>query len=82
MVTINGSVYDADFFAWDECHKIYLIMNEADEQEAKGCGYELYPVSKLKEVWRESCPLKFIYTWDLEVVVIPQFYEGYVHIAA
>jgi hypothetical protein len=53
-------------FAWDGCHKIYLIENEEQEKEAIAMSYDIYPINKLKTCFRKSCSLKFIAYWDLD----------------
>ncbi len=74
-VTINGAEYNCTHFAFDGCHKIYLLMHPQDMEEARACDYDIFPVSALARIWRLSCPLKFIETWDLTVQPVPQFYE-------
>ena len=59
-------------FAYDGCHKIYLLENETDENEAKKSDYSIIPLSKLKETYKNSCPLKFINSWDCEKTFAPQ----------
>jgi hypothetical protein len=76
---INGEVIEATHFAYDNCHKIYLIGNDDDMQSMRGYGYEdgysgIYPVSELKWAWDESCFLRFINWADLRSVV-PQDYD-------
>jgi hypothetical protein len=53
-------------FAWDECHKIYLIENEEQKKEALENEYTIFPINKLKSCYRKSCGLKFIAYWDLD----------------
>ncbi len=53
-------------FAWDECHKIYLIENEEQKKEALELEYKIFPINKLKACYRKSCGLKFISYWDLD----------------
>ena len=63
----------AEAFAFDGCHKIYLIQNDNNLQEAKEFGYTIINnLCLLKDYYENSCPLKFIHTWSLEDVV-PQF---------
>ena len=61
-------------FAYDGCHKIYLIENEENLKSAKASGYGIYPIEELEEKFNSSCGLRFINTWDLETIV-PQFAE-------
>ena len=65
----------ADMFAYDGCHKIYLITNMHDEDEAHDYGYELWGVENLPTIWNDSCPLRFISFWDVENLkgnIVPQ----------
>lgn len=66
---------DAEKFAFDGCHKIYLLESEKDIQEAKDNGYQVKNIENLPEVWKKSCPLKFINTWSLKQIV-KQFDES------
>ena len=51
MNIINGKEVIGDKFAYDGCHKIYIIENEEDVKECKELGYEIYPISEIKEKW-------------------------------
>lgn len=74
---INGKEITAEKFAFDGCHKIYLIENENDESEAKRCKYNLLPVSELKETFKNSCGLRFIRFWNLDKApVVGQFEDA------
>lgn len=69
ILTINGKRVDATEFAYDGCHKIYLIATEEDRETMKDCGYEeddIYPVSDLAAVWEDTCFLRFINSADLK----------------
>jgi len=46
--------------AYDGCHKIYFLQDEERENYAKKYGYKIYPSSKLKEIYKHSCGLKFV----------------------
>lgn len=78
-LTINGQIVRATHFAYDGCHKIYLIDNAAARSEMAGCGYggdDILPVSELARVWEQTCPLRFIHWADLRRPdVVPQAYE-------
>jgi len=70
QMTINGIKIDAKEFAWDGCHKIYLLESNEDRYQAIKTGYEkIFPISKLEYIYQISCPLRFIRTWGLESVV-------------
>lgn len=61
------------FFAYEGCHKIYLIENEEQLEEAKKILYEIFPIDYLLEIYKDSCPLRFINYWDSEKPsLIPQ----------
>jgi hypothetical protein len=65
---INGQRIEATQFAWDGCHKIYLIDSPASRAEIKGCGYndeDIYSISLLPQIWKDSCGLRFISWADL-----------------
>lgn len=80
-VRINGVAVEAEEFAWDGCHKIYLIQNA--DGRANVAGYDLYPLSRLAWAWERSCGLRFIAPADLAGPdIIDQCYEGEVHIDA
>lgn len=61
-------------FAWDGCHKIYIIENEREAIEAKKIGYIVLNIEDaLESVWLKSCGLKFINFWNLDKdPIIPQ----------
>lgn len=62
-------------FFFDGCHKIYLIETPRDKKEFLSRDWEesdIYPIDQLIEIYRNSCPLKFIDTCELKTIV-PQF---------
>lgn len=69
MRTINNQTITADRFAYDGCHKIYLLDSIQDDGQARGLGYEVMPIDYLPCIWSNSCPLRFIKTWRLEDIV-------------
>lgn len=72
MVSINGKEIKQDRFAFDKCHKFYLIANDEEENEALNAGYTVYSIDQIaKEFWN-SCPLRFIQTWKDFERIIPQ----------
>lgn len=73
MITINGQETNAELFAYDGCHKIYLIEDETDKQHAIELEYDLHNINELKEVWENSCPLRFINNWKLNKKFVRQF---------
>jgi hypothetical protein len=73
---INNIKITATEFAYDGCHKIYLIESPEDKLEALEIGYELLPIKNLKQVFKDSCSLKFISNWKLDKTIVSQF-ENY-----
>lgn len=73
---INNYETNAKHFAWDGCHKIYLLNPNDKEQyaEAENEGYHICDINELPETWDKSCELRFIRTWDLDLIV-PQCTE-------
>jgi hypothetical protein len=70
---INGIETKAREFAFDGCHKIYLIESEQDRGEARDSGYDILPISSLRKSFNNSCGLQFISSWDLSVRYCNQF---------
>lgn len=76
-IVINGKTYAAREFAWDGCHKIYLINSAEDRQTMLDNGYtepgDILPISELAHAWRDSCFLRFISRADLSGPdIVPQ----------
>lgn len=63
----------AEQFAFDGCHKIYLIQDEADREEARECGYDILNIDRLESAFEHSCSLRFIHDWKLKKTYIEQF---------
>lgn len=72
----NGKQVTAEKFAFDGCHKIYLLDTEVQEAEAENVGYQILPIAKLEETYNDSCSLKFISDWALEKHYVNQFEEA------
>lgn len=54
-------------FAWDGCHKIYILENQEEVTEAEKVGYEILNIEpSLESTWEESCELRFINFWNLD----------------
>lgn len=60
MLKINGKPLKAEFFAYDGCHKIYLCDTPDKVTEMANMGYDIIHVSRLAEVWKDTCWLRFI----------------------
>ena len=76
-------VQDCKEFAWDGCHKIYLITTQDQKAEAFSYDYDILDISLIKEIYEQSCPLRFIDFWDVENIkhpVIPQCEDGEIEI--
>lgn len=57
---VNGKKITAIEFAFDGCHKIYLVNNAEDKNQLIEYGYNFYPIEELQEVYEGSCSLRFI----------------------
>ena len=62
---INGKEVTAEKFAYEGCHKIYVIDTPEQEAEARDCGYEIHPIKEIKQAYKGSCSLKFISSWPM-----------------
>ena len=72
---INNQTTDSKLFAYDGCHKIYLIESEEEKKEVEKTSYKIKPIEDLPEVFKNSCPLRFISNWSLTKQFVTQF-EG------
>lgn len=73
---VNGKEIKGKGIAYDGCHKIYIIEDEKDEQEAYNMGYELYILDILEKIYNTSCPLRFISNWKLNKNYVEQGKEA------
>ena len=71
---IDGKPYNADRFAFDGCHKIYLLHPGENLSEYGWDERDYYSISDLAAAWDTSCGLRFISWGDLSTV-IPQCHE-------
>lgn len=62
---VNGKTITATRFAFDGCHKIYLLEDDDQENHAREIGYDIRPIAELKSAYDSSCSLKFISSWGL-----------------
>ena len=61
-------------FAFDGCHKIYIIEDNNDYNEAVSCGYNIHDINELEHIYRdETCDLVFISNWKLTKRYVEQF---------
>ena len=70
---INNKTTNAKMFAYDGCHKIYLIESEQQLSEARANEYSIYPISQLQRTYEDSCDLRFINDWGLSKNYVQQF---------
>lgn len=73
---INGKKVKGNKFAYDGCHKIYVCEDEKDIKEAVEIGYAILDIRQLKNIYENSCPLKFISSWKLDKSYIKQYEEA------
>lgn len=76
MITVNKQQIIDEQFAYDGCHKIYIIEDESDREIALSCDYKIHPISELEEKFNDSCDLKFINNWKLNKTYVKQFEEA------
>lgn len=70
---INNLKVTEKYFAYDDCHKIYIIEDKEDLKEAKEIGYTILPIEKIEETYKNSCELRFIYNWNLDKTYARQY---------
>jgi hypothetical protein len=68
---INNQETNAQFFAYDGCHKIYLI--ESEEQLQDYVRYQIKPISELQQTFESSCELRFVNSADLKINFVKQY---------
>lgn len=73
MLKINGEIVKGTQFAYDGCHKIYIIEDNEDLKIAKEYGYEIYDIKEIKNAYENSCELRFISNWKLNKQYVKQF---------
>ena len=67
---VRNRISEAEAIAWDNCHKIYILMDSEQVELMRGYGYdpiikneEMNPddmLDKVKEWYEDSCSLRFI----------------------
>ena len=70
---VNNIKINGNMFAYDGCHKIYIIEDESDRLNAIEYGYKIKFIEDLATTWANSCSLKFIYNWKLTKTYVAQF---------
>lgn len=70
---VNGKhIMSNGYFAYDGCHKIYILEDKKDIETAMEYGFRLYPTFELKSTFENSCELKFIYNMKLDKAYVDQ----------
>lgn len=69
---INGIEVVGKEFAYDGCHKIYVIEDEEDRNKAISYGYDIYMIEDLQMIYENSCPLRFVHNWKLTQTYVAQ----------
>lgn len=52
--------------AWDGCHKLYFLQDDERMAQAKYFGYDIYPSTELRELFEQSCSLRFVSRWGYD----------------
>jgi len=73
---INGKEVLGKSFAYDGCHKIYILEDEEDEEQALEYEYNIYHIDEIEDTYENSCPLRFISNWKLNKRYVEQFEEN------
>lgn len=71
-IQIGDNCIDILGFAFDGCHKIYVLRNQAELAELIELEYDIYEPKELPGVWDRSCGLRFISSGDLTEQYIGQ----------
>ena len=70
---INNMEVIGKSFAYDNCHKIYIIEDEEDLKQAQEIGYNILDIEDIKKTYEDSCSLRFISNWKLNKNYVNQF---------
>lgn len=52
--------------AWDGCHKIYFLQNDARHAQAVEYGYTIHPAPELRQLISDSCGLAYVSRWGFD----------------
>jgi len=74
---INNKTTNAKKFAYDHCHKMYLLESRDDEANAIETGYDILRIAQLKDTFENSCGLRFISNWRLTTTFVQQFEDAH-----
>lgn len=69
---VDGKEIIQKEFAFDGCHKFYLLEGDEERVELEQCGYKIYPIEELPKLFWKSCPLRYIKTWRQSGVYVSQ----------
>ena len=72
----NKKVITNGKFAYDTCHKIYVIEDSDDEKMAIEYGYHILDIRDIEDTYWSSCDLRFIHNWKLTETYVSQFEEA------
>ena len=72
----NKKVITNGKFAYDGCHKIYILEDDEDEKKAIEYGYGILHLKDLEWIWGISCGLRFINNWKLDKTYVAQCEEA------
>ena len=73
---INNKEVIGDKFAYDGCHKIYIIEDEKYREDAEEYDYQIFDLKDIQNVYENSCELKFISNWKLDKRYVNQFEDA------
>lgn len=73
IVKINGKDFNGIYYAYDNCHKIYIIEDMEDYKKATEYGYDIYDLDNIINDYNNSCSLRFIENWKLNNRYVYQF---------
>tara|TARA_R100000742_G_C4253014_1_gene71152 strand:+ start:647 stop:928 length:282 start_codon:yes stop_codon:yes gene_type:complete len=63
---LNNIEIKDKYFAFDTCHKIYILSNQDEIDQAIELGYEIKEIKDIVNTYNKSCPYKFINYWNLK----------------
>lgn len=72
---INGKQVIGNKFAYDGCHKIYILEDKEDIEDIKNKGYnenDIFDIKDIEKIYNSSCSLRFIYNWKLTKTYVSQ----------
>ena len=73
---INGKQVIGNKFAYDGCHKIYILEDKEDIEDMKNKGYnenDIHDIKDIEKIYKSSCSLRFIENWKLTKTYVSQF---------